>query len=182
VRKVQAVEQGRRDRRTTPDLTGYLRTAQNVIDGAGNLVNYNAMLSSARRGPSQQALAELLVSEVPARLTLRHGISQDQLCSLLRHRHRQSWKAAVGRWVERRTGCCAGFNSFVIDGAGNLNANSRRHGILGLIAQYEREGKVALGNVSASTPLPWLNGLVTATITAAGATFTQEHRTVQLAR
>jgi hypothetical protein len=69
-------------------------------------------------------------------------------------------------------------NAFIIDGSGNLNANSRAlYGLAGLFTSYERENKIVLGNVAAGiTALNWAGGgLITATITAAGATFSHQN-------
>jgi hypothetical protein len=68
-------------------------------------------------------------------------------------------------------------NAFVIDVNGNLNAGGRALlNINSVWTLYEREAKLALGSVAAgTTALNWANGLITATITAAGAVFSHSN-------
>jgi hypothetical protein len=156
------------------------RTAQNVIDGAGNLVNYNAMLSIGSQGAiaagtgGQHKMEARSASAADAAFMGFHKINYAAYFGIDTD---NQWK--VGGWSMGAASyrLLHEANAFVIDGAGNLNANGRAlYGLVGLITQYEREAKTVLGNVSAAgTALPWLNGLVTATITAAGATFTHQN-------
>jgi hypothetical protein len=166
---------------TTPDLTGYLhRNLANVIDGAGSLTNYNAMLSVGSTGTIAAGAG---AHKLEARSA---GVSHAAFMAF----HKLDWAANFGvdtdyQW--KVGGWSMGAvsyrllhegNSLTIDVNGNLNAGNKA--ILGLNSVwtvYEREGKAALGNVSAAgTQLNWAaGGLITATITAAGATFAHQN-------
>lgn len=169
---------------TTPDLTDYLaRTKANTIDGAGSLyvaaMNYfvgstGAIAADAGSSHKTQIRSGGAAGDAAFMAFYRVGGSYAALFGLDAD---NQWK--VGGWSMGAASyrLLHEANSFVIDGAGNLTANGRAlYGLAGLVTQYEREAKGALGNVAAgTTPLNWLNGLITATITAAGAVFSHQN-------
>lgn len=169
---------------TTPSLAGYLyRYSDNVIDGGGSL-QVNGM--SYVIGSAGAVSADTGGNH---RLEVRSAGGAGDAAFMSFHRVGY-WASGLGidtdnQW--RVGGWSMGANSyrllhegnaFVIDVNGNLNPAGRAIvNINSVWTLYEREGKVALGNVSAAgTGLNWAaGGLITATITAAGASFSHQN-------
>ena len=168
---------------TTPDLTSYLyRTKDNVIDGGGSLqvngMNYviGAVGAIAADGGASHRLevrsagaagdAAFMGFHRVGYFAAGLGIDTDNQWRV------GGWSMGAASYRLLHEG-----NSFVIDVNGNLNAGGRALvNINSVWTLYEREAKLALGNVAAgTTALNWANGLITATVTAAGASFSHQN-------